>query len=178
MRVFVRVARACAIVLVTLVAMLVGTQVPASAATCHGYTCHGHDPSTYGCSATSTVTANAFDSDNAIVAVIQNRYSSGCAANWARGWLTSTGVARGYKIYVEIDTTDSQGHQEDMCYPGPSNTGLLNEDCSSWPDGGFGGSTTAVFSDMSDGTHVTRAWVFVWSCGTGCREPASNYIDQ
>lgn len=174
----IRVTRTIGILLATLVLVLLGTAVPAAAASCSGYSCHGHDPSVYGCSATSTTTANAFDSDNAIVAVIQNRYSSGCNANWARGWLTSTGVARGYKIYVEIDTTDSKGSTESLCYPGPSNTGNLIEDCSGWPSGGAGGSTTPVFSDMSDGTNVTRAWVHVFSCPAGCTDVADNHISQ
>jgi hypothetical protein len=132
----------------------------ASASTCFGYSCHGHDPVVYGCSASSTTTAYASVSGTA-VAEVQNRYAGNCNSNWVRGALTSAGVSRGYWIVVDVSTVDSHGTSEYMCYPGPNNTGALNEYCSGST---YGGNTTFIYSDMVDGTNTATARVFVYTC--------------
>jgi Protein of unknown function (DUF2690) len=143
---------------------VLGSAGSASAATpaanCSGYSCHGHDPVVYGCTASSTTTANASVSGT-VVATVQNRYASNCNANWVRGQLTSAGVSRHYWIVVDITTTDSHGTGEYMCYPGPNNTGNLNEFCSGST---YGGNTTFIFSDMVDGTNTATARIFVYTC--------------
>ena len=156
-----RAAAACALVLTSLTALTVSA-TPAYAVTCYGYSCHGHDPVIYGCSATSSDGPYyAVDpADDAPVAWIQNRYSYGCNANWSRGQLTSVGIARGYKIYVDVSTTDSNNQTEWNWYPGPSNTGALQEWRTNWPTGGYGGSLI-IFTDMVDGTHITYSTVWV-----------------
>ena len=77
------------------------------------------------------------------------------------GQLTSAGVNDHYWIVVDIYTTDSHGTNEYMCYPGPNNTGNLNEYCSGST---YGGNTQWIYSDMVDGTNVTTARVFVYTC--------------
>jgi hypothetical protein len=132
----------------------------ASAASCSGYSCHGHDPVVYGCSASSTTTANA-KVNGTVVATVQNRYAGNCNANWVRGQLTQAGVNDHYWIVVDIYTTDSHGTNEYMCYPGPNNTGNLNEYCSGST---YGGNTQFIYSDMVDGTNTATARVFVYTC--------------
>jgi len=130
-------------------------------ATCNGFSCHGRDPSIQGCAATSTTES----SDT--LAIVQNRFSQGCKANWARGALTQTGIHNGDKIQVIIQTTDSQGNFEKMCFPGPNNTGQLQELCFA---GMFYQSTTFAFTDMVDGTNVAAAIVNIYdSSGTFIR---------
>ena len=138
---------------------VVGAAGSASAATCFGYSCHGHDPEIYGCSATTTetvpVTANGVR-----IATLWNRYSSGCKANWARAQLTTAGINAHDTFWIDAYTTDSQGHKEFMCYPGPDNSGLLIEtpDCNVPPYGG----SEILYTDMVDGTNLATAdiWVF------------------
>lgn len=159
MKLLTRLGMAAAVIVATAAAAIGVTASPAAAATCWGYSCHGHDPVVYGCSATSTVSNTAYDTDGVAVAVVDNRYSAGCNANWARAHLTDAGLARGYRIQAEITTTDSHGTYEDMCYPGPSNTGALTEYCT----GTYGGSTGWIYTDMVDGTNVTHAYVWVYT---------------
>ena len=54
-----------------------------------------------------------------------------------------------------------------MCYPGPSNTGQLIEDCS----GAMLHATGFWYTDMVDGTNVTGAAVNVY-------DTHGNFIDQ
>jgi Protein of unknown function (DUF2690) len=133
---------------------LASSASPANA-TCNGFSCHGLDPSIQGCTATSTRES----SDT--LAIVQNRFSQGCKANWARGALTQTGLHNGDKIQVIIQTTDSHGNFEQMCFPGPSNTGNLKEPCS----GTLYQSTTFAFTDMVDGTNVAAAIVKIYDSG-------------
>lgn len=132
---------------------------------CKAYSCHGRDPSKnyYNCVASvgSTKSATAYNSRGVALATVKNIYSYGCVANWAQGQLTQAGLNAGDVIFVDIYTTDSQGHYEYMCIPGPSNTGNLKENCS-----GFYGGSQLLYTDMVDGTNVTTAEVSVWPSGT------------
>jgi hypothetical protein len=95
---------------------------------------------------------------NTQVATLWNRYSSNCNANWARVQLTSAGLSAGDSFIVSIQTTDSKGAGEFMCFPGPSNTGQMIEDCSEIQ---YGGSLPA-YTDMVDGTNLTTATLYVY----------------
>ncbi len=53
---------------------LIASSSAAFAATCSGWSCHGHDPTVYGCSASSTVSAAA-KVNGTQVATLQNRYA-------------------------------------------------------------------------------------------------------
>src|SRR4029077_5387110 len=88
-----------------------------------------------------------------------NRYSSGCKANWARAQLTIAGIKAQDTFWIDVYTTDSQGHKEFMCYPGPDNTGLLTEiqDC----DVPTYGGSEILYTDMVDGTKLTTADIWV-----------------
>jgi hypothetical protein len=134
----------------------VASATPASAstlspaATCFGYGCHGHDPVIYNCAVASTTTT----SDGLMT--LQNRYSSNCNANWARAELSASALGAYDTLEVAVTTSDSHGQTETMCYPGPSNTGNLIENCT----GSFGGSGFA-YTDMVDGTNLTTAEAIV-----------------
>lgn len=127
----------------------------ASAATCSGFTCHGHNPVTYGCPVSSTVTVPV-DYNGVQIATLWNRYSYDCNANWGRAQLTAAGLKDRFSFEVSITTTDSHGDQELMCYPGPNNTGQLVEAC---PRGQTYSGSLAAYTDMVDGTNTTRAQV-------------------
>ena len=150
-----RIHRFLASGLVTVSLTIAGTVAsvsPAQAAGCFGFSCHGHDPNVEGCSVASTTQSSSS------LAIVQNRFSSNCKSNWARGALTQTGLNNGDGIQVIIETQDSQGHFEFMCFPGPNNTGALIENCS----GALYRSTTFAFTDMVDGTNITEAFVDVF----------------
>lgn len=152
---------ASAVVTALLGFMGAGVSAAPAVAACSGYSCHGLDPIAQGCSATST-TGNS----GSLVAV-QNRYSQGCNANWARAELTQQGYNNGDQFIVWIDTTDSHGNWEFMCYPGPSNTGQLVEACS----GAKIHATGWWYTDMVDGTNVTHACVDLYDSG-------GNFIEE
>ena len=143
------------------VAGIAMSAVTADAAGCYGFSCAGHDPIVEGCSVSST----KGQSDS--LAIVQNRFAWNCNSNWARGALTQQGLSNGDSIIIFITTTDSKGHSEFQCYPGPNNTGQLIEACS----GATYRSTTFAFTDMVDGTNVTHAFVYVY-------DSAGNLIDQ
>ena len=134
--------------------------VPAQAsAGCSGFSCHGLDPSICTASKSTTVLAkinNPLDPET--VSVLNNNYSNDCTSNWASATLTQEGYNDGDTMAVIIESTDSQGNLESMCYPGPSNTGALNEYCYY---SNYSGTATA-FTDMVDGTNVTQAFVYVY----------------
>ncbi len=136
--------------------------VPASAATCFGYSCHGRDPVAYNCSTVSLAGPAYMKSGSTVLATLWNRYSTPCRANWASAYLSPAAISAHYKEYVSVDTTDSQGHFEFVCWPGPNSTGALIEDCSNFSTGGYGGSGEA-WSDMVDGTNTTLAAVCVYN---------------
>lgn len=133
----------------------------ASAATCKGDTCAGHDPNVYGCGRSSSTSANAASGGHTLATLV-NWYSSGCNSNWSQGTLTSYAVSQHDTEIITIDTSDSDGY-EFMCYPGPDNTGSDTEDCYGY---GYGGSATA-WTDMVNGTDVTYSVIYVYnSSGT------------
>ena len=134
----------------------------AQAAGCSGYSCHGRDPIAEGCSATSTVAANA-SAGGVTYATLWNRYSAGCNANWGRAQLTSAALNAGDTMYILASTSDSRGSFEDMCWPATDNSaGDLVESCTNYPNSGYGGSSIA-YCDMVDGTNATFAYVFVYN---------------
>jgi hypothetical protein len=132
-------------------AVTTGAQ-PAITRTCHGYSCHGHDPVRYRCSVSSTTST----SDHLVT--LWNRYSFNCNANWGRARLKPVALLLGDRMQVFISTTDSKGKFESMCYPGPSDTGHIEEDCT----GAYRGSLPA-YTDMVDGTNVAWATVLVYN---------------
>jgi hypothetical protein len=80
--------------------------IPASAATCSGYSCDGLDPNTTGCSAGANDTASTYlyNANGSIVGLLELRYSPSCGTNWTR--VTSyIGIQ---KLYVRI-TRESDG---------------------------------------------------------------------
>jgi hypothetical protein len=116
----------------------------------------------YGCTASSTVTVPV-KVGSTQVATLWNRYASNCNANWGRAQLTSAGLSAHDTFIVDVFTNDSRGTFEYMCYPGPDNTGEIEELCSGAT---YGGSAQA-FTDMVDGTNTTTADVYVYnSSGT------------
>jgi hypothetical protein len=138
--------------------LTVGTvgALPANAASCYATSCAGHDPTTHGCAATSTT------SYSGSLATVWNRYSAACDSNWVRGQLTSTALRAGDTTSISISTTDSQGNDEFMCWPGLTNDqGGPIELCSGIL---YGGSSIA-YSDMVDGTNKTYATVDVFDSG-------------
>lgn len=135
----------------------------ASAASCSGYSCHGLDPSgrcTDTASAWKNVTIND-PLDPEAVAILYNKYSKPCNSNWAWASLTPEGYNAGLSMVVIITTLDSHGNLESMCYPGPGNTGHLNEYCYNYNYRG----TLPAYTDMVDGTHVTQAYAYVYGDG-------------
>lgn len=130
----------------------------ASAASCSGYSCHGLDPS-----GRCTDTASAWTDVNSNlenVAILYNKYSKPCNSNWAWAQL-SPWAANDFSMVVVITTLDSHGNLESMCYPGPGNTGHLNEYCYNYNYEG----TLPAYTDMVDGTHVTQAYCYVYDHG-------------
>ncbi len=167
MRLVARLGMAVAVLVATTATVLGATAGPAAAAGCWGLGCHGYDVNYMGCAVSSVVGPHAAKDpkDGVVVAYVENRYSYGCNANWARGWLTQAGIDRGYRIQVVVTTYDSQvpSVYEQMCVPNAANnTGTTEEDCS----GTFGGSTAVLFTDMVDGHNKTYAYVHVWSGST------------
>ncbi len=134
----------------------------AFAASCTGYACHGLDPAAR-CTDTSdkflgaVVTSDPYAPET--VAELHNKYSKGCNSNWAWAVLSPEGYADGDRMVVLITTTDSRGHLESMCYPGPNSTGALNEYCYESTYQG----TLGAYTDMVDGTNVTQAYVYVYA---------------
>lgn len=80
-----------------------------------------------------------------------------CEDNFAMGTLTSAGLKARDSFEIVIQATDVNGHNEYMCYPGPSNTGSITEFC----DGSAYGGSGNAWTDMVDGTHVTTANIYV-----------------
>jgi hypothetical protein len=123
----------------------------ATAAACHAANCAGHDPTVYGCSATSTTTSSG------ALATVWNRYSAGCDANWGRAQLTTAALNAGDQMEITIDTVDSDHNGETMCWPSPGNNeGFDTEFC----NGYYAGSSIA-YTDMVDGTNLTQTYVIV-----------------
>lgn len=148
-----RIFVATAMAVVTGTTGLVVSSGPALAAPCWAALCAGHDPYKKGCK----------DSDHKTVTgkygVITNYYSggsSGCRANWARAHVTPAGLDYAAYAVVVITTTDSNGKQESMCYPGPSDTGKLNEYC-------YQNLYGLGWTDMVDGSKVTEAELYLYS---------------
>lgn len=136
--------------------VVLGTAGGASATSiCYGYDCHGHDPVIYNCSVSSTVTVPV-RYNGTQVATLNNRYSHYCNANWGRAQLTTAGYDAHDSFLVGIFTTDSFNKSENMCWPGPSNTGGFMEACT----GTYAG--LEAYCDMVDGTHVTSAYIQVF----------------
>jgi hypothetical protein len=133
---------------------------PASASGCWSYSCVGHDPDVYGCSWDTYVNGYAVDSGYHTLANLTNWYSNSCHTNWVAASLTQYSLDRGYKMYLKIQTTDTNGHIEYMCYPGPSDTGALQEWCSNYPYSGYGGPYLS-WGDMVEGTNYTYGTVTV-----------------
>lgn len=149
-----RIHRITASAVVTALLGFMGAGVSALpvAAACSGLFCAGFDPIDQVCSATSTTSS----SDSLVL--LQNRYSLGCNANWARVELTQQGYSNGYRFIEWIMTTDSLG-DESMCYPGyNSNKGYLVENCT----GATVHATGFWHTDMVDGTNKTLAFVNVF----------------
>lgn len=145
---------------------ILGTSGSASAATCFGASCAGHDPALYNCSATHTVSAVA-QVNGVTLATVENRFSSGCDSNWGRAQLSAAGLQAGDSLVVDVFALDRNGVNEYMCYPGPSNTGRTQESCtctnlSFCPSGTYHGSSWA-YTDMVDGKNVATARVFVYN---------------
>lgn len=98
---------------------------------------------------------------------LDNRYSWGCNANWARAELTQLAYNNGDKFIVTIWTVLPDGSSENMCYPGPSNTGQILEACS----GAKLHAEGFWYTDMVVGTYKTYAVVTVY-------DSHDNSIDQ
>jgi hypothetical protein len=132
-----------------------GAAPAASAAPCYGYSCRGYDPSTMGCNNYYSTSKT----NSGPLATIVNWYSTGCNANWAQAWLSSSALAAGDTMFVEIYTHDSQNPSqvEDECYPGTFSNSGNNE----WCTGHYGGSAPA-YTDMVDGTNTTYSSVVVY----------------
>ncbi len=138
----------------SLAALSLAAATPASAAPCSGFTCAGHDPATTGCDQYPST----YKQSGGSLATITNWYSEGCNANWAQASLTPAAYAAGDKLTMIIRTTDSKKNLEDMCYPGPGNTGQLYECGSS----AFYRGTAPAYTDMVDGTNKAYAVVDVY----------------
>jgi hypothetical protein len=147
-------------ILLLLGGLAAGTQSASASTGCSGFSCHGHDPFVYNCGYYTPDSAGAY-SGNTELAVLKNWYGH-CNANWSEGYLTSAGLAAHDSIIITIDTTDSRGDYEFMCYPGPDNTGALVENCSGAT---YGGSSTA-WTDMVDGTNITQSFIYVYHGST------------
>lgn len=160
-----RMLRALVVPIIGMAAVL-GVVAPASAATaapaiplvsCSGYTCHGHDPFVYNCSKESSTSVPVYYNGTQLATLV-NWYGH-CNGNWSQGQLTSAGHSAGDSFIIDISTTDSRGNFEYMCYPGPNNTGALDEYCSGST---YGGSAVA-WTDMVDGTHITYSDIYVYN---------------
>ena len=86
---------------------------PALAATCRVYSCHGRDPVIYGCAIQGSISG----SDDLVTLWLRD--SSNCGSFWARAQLTATAIADHDSMQVAVDTIDTKGQEEYMCYPGP-----------------------------------------------------------
>jgi hypothetical protein len=93
------------------------------------------------------------------VAILYNKYSKLCNSNWAWAWLTPEGYNVGLSMVVIVTTLDCHGNLESMCYPGPGNTGHLNEYCYNYR------GTLPAYTAMVDGTNVTQAYAYVYDHG-------------
>ncbi len=151
MRYFRKVALLTALGIATTLSVAPITASPAYAASCYATNCAGHDPTTHGCTVSSTTTTNG------ALATLWNRYSYVCDANWARAQLTTAALNAGYSMEISIDTIDRAHNSESMCWPSPDNDqGFSDEFCT----GSYGGSSIA-YTDMVDGTDATQAYVIV-----------------
>jgi hypothetical protein len=122
------------------------------AVSCYADTCHGHDPVIYNCSVSST--ASSSDAN----VTVWRRWSGNCDASWARAQLSAAAISNGYTMEVAASTTNRYGQDEFMCYPGPSNTGALNEYCT----GTYGGSLPA-YTDMVDSKNLVTAIAYIYN---------------
>jgi hypothetical protein len=126
--------------------------------TCHGISCHGHDPYLYGCTASSHKSAY-FYLTGTWVATVTNYYSIKCNANWTQAWLSSNAVYGGWNFGITLTTYDSQSppQLESMCWSGPNspnNTGGISEPCIPQVPPYYNG-TGPAWTDMVDGTNLT-----------------------
>lgn len=151
-----------AVLITPLAAVTVAQAAPASAASCYGLNCHGHDPYLYGC----TISSQKFDyyySGRTLMATVTNDYSYACDANWAQMQLSSDAVSLGWNFMVEIEGYDTENppFYETMCYDGPgslSNTGERFEACPIQNNAPFKDSwTKPTWTDMMDGHLLTHA---------------------
>jgi len=138
--------------------VIVAPAMSASASpTCHGYTCHGHDPVVYGCAVSSQKFAYYY-SGRTLMATLTNEYSYQCNANWVQGQLSKYAVALGWNFAITLTTSDSKGYLESMCWSGPAsdnNTGNLEEFCDPQVPPFADSSTNPAWTDMVDGTNYT-----------------------
>jgi hypothetical protein len=125
---------------------------PAVAATpqvsCSLYSCVGHDPVHYGCSGDATTSTSWVLQDDSgnILATLWKRLSAKCNAYWARAQLTTAAAQAGNSYDILAITNDSRDDLESECFPGPSDTGNLVEDCTNIYFGYTG--TDVSWSDM------------------------------
>lgn len=128
---------------------------PPASAGCTGACLAGRDPVASNCAASSYVQDSIKDTAGHVWGTLWDKYSSGCGTNWSVAVLTQDAVNHGYSIFVDVSTVDRNGAGEYMCYPGPSNTGALNEHCS----GQHYSGTAYTWTDMVDGTNCTQGYV-------------------
>lgn len=149
-----------AVLVTPLAAVTVASATPANAAGCYSTGCHGYDPNVKSCTVSSQKSLN-FYSGRTVMATLTNKFSIACDSNWAQAQLTQYAVNLGWNFRVYIDTTDSNGQGEAMCYDGLgsySNTGWLVENCFHNP--AFQDNwTNATWTDMVDGTHITYSYL-------------------
>ena len=119
---------------------------------CYGVSCDNQDPVAMGCNKSRMTFApfSVLDASGNVLATGQNVYSVGCNANWTEGTLTGPGR----NIVILISSTDSQGKGVGNCFPHDT-AGICIQ-------AGYNGATGwPAFSDMVDGTNVTKSVIQV-----------------
>lgn len=125
--------------------------------TCHGASCVGHDPRTYGCAVSyTTERGNGF-------ATVWGRFSNNCDSKWARGQLTPQSLRLHRTMVVYIITTNAIGTREFMCFPTLfANLGESTEPCIPSPPFRYYGGSSVAFTDMVNGHKGAIAEVTVF----------------
>ena len=126
---------------------------------CTAAGCYNIDPYAEGCGAATTYNHISYVSTPieegipgagvAIYGYITNYYSSWCVANWALVSVTTAGHNASIITDLQITTTDTNKHSEEMCYPIQCN-----------PFSFYPGTAYPSWTNMVDGTNKTYAHVY------------------
>jgi hypothetical protein len=92
-----------------------------------------------------------------VIGYMTSVYSYNCNSNWDQAELTSYAINQGWGVQTFINTTDSQGSDEVVCYPDESVDCITDyKGATGWP----------AVSNMVDGSNTTYSEFIVYNGGT------------